>query len=144
MAGYPFIYGEYDNAGAEMRRYVVFMIAMSMPMLPSGGAVAAGDAVNGEKLFKRCAACHTAGEGGANRVGPNLFGVYGSTAGSRAAGFRYSPALAGSGIVWDDEALDAWLASPRKFVAGTRMAFPGLTAADDRADVISYLKTLTK
>jgi cytochrome c len=107
-----------------------------------GTAAAEGDAGNGEKLFKRCAVCHTAADGAANKIGPNLFGVFGSTAGSRATGFNYSPALAASGIVWTEQTLDVWLARPRDLVAKTRMSFPGFKEPTERADVIAYLKTL--
>lgn len=126
-----------------MRQIVYATILATLSVLP-GSALAAGDIASGEKLFRRCAACHTAAEGAANKIGPNLFDVFGSTAGERPTKFKYSPGLAESGIVWDEENLDKWLTRPRSLVAKTRMAFPGFKKANERADVIAYLKTLTK
>lgn len=125
-----------------MHRIFVALLVATGLVLTAGAAMADGDTVNGEKLFKRCAVCHTASAGAANRIGPNLFGVVGAIAGKRATGFKYSPALSGSAIVWTDEMLDAWLTSPQKLVPGTRMTFAGINNADQRADVVAYLKTL--
>jgi cytochrome c len=109
---------------------------------PAEGAAVAvvGDAAKGEQVFKKCASCHTANVGGANGIGPNLNGVAGSKVGAHAAGFAYSDALKGKGGTWDDAALDAWLANPRGFAAGNKMTFAGLSDAQQRADVIAYLK----
>lgn len=83
-------------------------------------------------------------EGGANKVGPNLWGVIGSNAGARETGFKYSKAVAESGLVWTDENLDQYLANPREFIKGNRMAFAGVRKDKDRADVIAYLKSATQ
>mgnify|MGYP003700640057 CR=1 FL=1 len=96
--------------------------------LSAGTALAAGDAANGEKVFKRCAACHTVGEDAKHRVGPHLNDIIGRTAGS-SEGFKYSKAMveAGAGgTVWDEETLDAYLADPRGYIKGNRMSFAGL------------------
>ena len=83
----------------------------------SGGVT--GDAKAGEKVFKsQCTRCHTIDEGGKDKVGPNLFGVFGGTAGVRAASFgkRHSKAMKASGVVWNEETLEGFLANPKKFM----------------------------
>ena len=107
-----------------------------------GAAVAvAGDPAKGEATFAKCKSCHTIDAGGANGIGPNLHGIFGAPIGEGAGGFAFSDALKGKGGNWDDASLDAWLTSPRAFAAGTKMTFAGLPKAEDRADVIAYLKT---
>jgi len=122
--------------------FAIRSLFVSMVLAVSGAvpALAQGDPEAGENVFRRCAACH-ATQLGQHRVGPSLAGVFGAEAGT-AEGFRYSDALKASGIVWDEEALDQYLANPRVFIPGNRMAFPGLRGEQDRADVIEYLKTL--
>lgn len=108
-------------------------------------AIAQGDAANGEKVFRKCQACHTVEEG-KNKVGPSLYNVIGRKAGSL-EGFRYSSAMeeyGAAGQVWDEETLNAYLEAPKQVVEGTKMAFAGLKKAEDREDVISYLKQFTK
>jgi cytochrome c len=99
------------------------------------------DVERGQSVFKRCAACHVVDQP-KNRVGPHLVGLFGRESGS-VEGFAYSSALRGSGIVWDEQQLDAYLENPRKHVKGTRMAFAGLKDPQDRQDVIAYLKQAT-
>jgi cytochrome c len=97
----------------------------------------------GEKVFRQCKACHQVGEGAKNRVGPQLNGVMGRAAGA-VEGFKYSSALDGmaaDGLVWDDENLAAFLADPRGFMKGTRMAFAGLRSDEDIAAITAYLST---
>jgi cytochrome c2 len=91
-------------------------------------------------VFERCAACHS-GKDSAKDVGPSLVGVFGRKAGSL-EDFRYSRALARSGITWDERSLDAFLKSPEQFIPGTRMPFEGLASDAERAEVIRYLQTL--
>nr|WP_255504810.1 cytochrome c family protein [Novosphingobium sp. EMRT-2] len=100
-----------------------------------------GDAAKGEKIFAKCKACHTIEQGGANGIGPNLFGIAGEKVAGDRGGFAFSDALKAKGGTWDDATLDAWLSGPAKFAAGTKMTFAGLPSAQDRADVIAYLKT---
>jgi len=108
--------------------------------LTAGTAFAEGDVAAGEKVYKKCKACHTVDKDGKNKVGPNLWGIVGKDAAQ--AEFKYSKAMKGAGIVWSEDVLDAYLAAPRKYVKGTKMAFAGLKKEKDRADVIAYLKTL--
>lgn len=99
-----------------------------------------GDAGKGEKIFAQCKACHAVGEG-QNRVGPTLYGVVGRRAGT-VPGYNYSQANKDSGAIWTEDTLFRYLEAPQKFIPGTKMAFPGLKQAQDRADVIAYLRTL--
>ena len=99
----------------------------------------AGDAGKGEKVFKKCAACHTAEKGGKNKVGPNLSGVIGRAAGA-VDGFKYSSAMKDSGLTWDEATLSKYLENPKKFVPKNKMAFAGLKKQEDRDDVIAFLK----
>lgn len=98
-----------------------------------------GDAAAGETVFAQCKTCHLIEEG-KNGVGPSLHGIVGRDAGT-IAGFNYSDANANSGVTWTPEVLFEYLEAPRDFMPGTRMAFPGLKDAQDRADVIAYLET---
>jgi len=104
-------------------------------------AVADGDAAKGEKVFAKCKACHTI-EAGKNRVGPTLAGVFGRSAGTL-EGFKFSDAMKGSGIVWNEETISDYLEAPKQFIPGNKMAFPGLKKEEERADVIAYLKQAT-
>nr|WP_230487871.1 c-type cytochrome [Novosphingobium sp. ES2-1] len=79
-------------------------------------------------------------QGGANGIGPNLFGTVGAPVAGH-AGFAYSDALKGKGGTWDDGTLDAWLKNPKAFAAGTKMTFAGIADDQQRADVIAYLKS---
>ena len=104
-------------------------------------AANAGDAVNGKIVFARCAICHTVQKGGANGLGPNLFGVAGRKAASL-PNFMYSGALKSSGIVWTPEKLRAWIGGPARLVPGTKMAFAGISNTKQADDVVAYLATL--
>jgi len=100
-----------------------------------------GDVEAGEKVFRKCKACHQVGEGAKNRVGPILTGIVGKVAGQN-ADFKYSDAMAAKGeegMEWTVENLSAFLEKPRDFVKGTKMSFPGLKKEDERANVITYL-----
>ena len=107
-------------------------------LLCSSSAFADADAVKGKQLFNRCSACHSTE--GQNKSGPPLNGVSGRKAGI-AQGYNYSPAIVGSNVTWTDEALDRYLAGPTKMIRGSRMSV-SITREQDRADLISYLKTL--
>jgi cytochrome c len=99
----------------------------------------AAAAEDGERVFQKCFACHSVVEGENNLPGPNLRGVVGRKA-ATLAGFDFSPALAGSGLVWDDTTLDRFLADPLAAVPGTSMSFPGLRRPEERRAVIAYLR----
>ena len=101
--------------------------------------LASADPAKGEQVFKKCAACHNADNGGANALGPNLWGVLGEPIGKGAHGFAFSEALAGHGGNWDWDTLGQWLANPKKFAPGTKMTFAGLSNPEDRANVIAFL-----
>ena len=104
----------------------------------------AQDTYLGEKIFKKCKACHAVGAGAKNKVGPHLNALAGRKAGSL-EGYKYSKAMAGAGeegLVWTKETLGKFLAKPKAFMKKTKMAFPGLEKEEDRANVIAYLLTL--
>jgi cytochrome c len=108
---------------------------------------AEGSAATGEDIFNQvCQACHTVDEAGADKVGPNLFGLFGARAGQRAYSFerRHSTALKKSGVVWSDETLDRFLENPGEFIPGNRMPFVGMRKTADRDDVLAYLKSVTR
>jgi len=98
----------------------------------------AADAVRGQQLYVECIACHSL-EPGVHGIGPSLHGVFNRQAGV-VDGFRYSPALRRSGIIWTADTLDAFIADSQKFLAGNRMPFAGMPEAADRADLIAYLQ----
>jgi cytochrome c len=101
--------------------------------------VAAADAAKGEAVFKKCAACHKLD--GSNGVGPHLDGVVGRDVAS-VDGFGYSDVLTGLDGAWDADKLFHFVANPKTFAPGTKMAFAGLPKAEDRANVIAYLQSL--
>lgn len=119
-------------------------VALSFITVATPTLVHAQDAEAGKKVFRRCTACHTVDEGGKNKVGPNLWGIFGSTAAARPTGYKYSDAMKASGIVWDDATMSNYLENPRKMLPKTRMAFPGLKKAEQRDNVIAYLKSVTQ
>jgi cytochrome c len=105
-------------------------------------ADAAGDPEAGAEVFRTCAACHTL-EPGAHRTGPSLAGVFGRKAGTAEGFNRYSDALRSADLVWNEDALNTFLADPQAFLPGNRMTFPGIADAQGRADVIAYLQIAT-
>ncbi|MBI1383407.1 MAG: c-type cytochrome [Rhizobiales bacterium] len=110
---------------------------------PIGARLATADVAAGEKVFKKCTACHGVEAGGANRVGPNLHNIVGRGIGA-VDGFAYSGPMKEHGGAWDYEALDAFLANPKGYMKGTKMAFAGIKKPDERADLIAYLKANTE
>ena len=115
--------------------------ACFLAALLSTPALAAGDAAKGKAVFARCAICHTVEKDAGNGVGPDLFGIYGRKAAS-VEGFNYSGPLKASGITWNEENLEKWIAGPAKMVPGTKMAFAGISNHSQVEDVIAYLHTL--
>jgi cytochrome c len=104
--------------------------------------LASADVAHGQTVFKACAACHDASEGGPNKVGPNLWGVVGRPHAAH-EGFAYSDALkAFAGKPWSYDEINHFIANPKHYAPGTKMTFAGLKKVQDRADVIAYLRTL--
>jgi cytochrome c len=108
-------------------------------IIASGLSAQAADPVAGERIFKRCLACHMVGEDAKPRVGPVLNGLIGRKAGTY-EGFKYTEANRNSGIVWDEATLTEYLRNPRVKIPGTSMAFPGIKKDEEIADLIAYLK----
>ena len=121
------------------RRTLIVALSVAFAATP---AYAAGDAAKGERLFNRCKACHSL-EAGKNRLGPNLAGLFGRTAGA-VEGFNYSAAMKDSGVTWSEATLAEFLADPRNYIPRNRMTFPGLRKETERADLIAYLVDATK
>ena len=100
--------------------------------------MAMGDVASGEKIFKKCAACHSIVKGGKNNIGPALYNVVGRKTGA-VTDYKYSKALASFDKEWTLEELNGYLIKPAKWIKGTKMAFAGLRRETDRASVILYL-----
>ena len=100
----------------------------------------AADPVNGKKVFKKCAACHSLQEG-KNKIGPSLHNLLGRKSGS-VEGYKYSKAMKNSDVVWDEKSLDKFLTKPRKFIKRTKMSFWGIKKKSLRDDLISFFKQL--
>ena len=100
--------------------------------------ISMGDLATGEKVFKKCAACHSIVKGGKNNIGPALYNVVGRQVGA-VNDYKYSKALSGYGKEWTFEELNGYLLKPAKWIKGTKMAFAGLRKEKDRASVILYL-----
>lgn len=126
--GYPIEGVEAEGeGGAEAEQPIAFYLASA-------------DAAKGEQVFKKCAACHNADPGGANALGPALFGTMGKPLASH-PGFAYTDALKGVGGTWDWDKMSAWLANPKKFAPGTKMTFAGLSNPQDRANIMLFLNS---
>lgn len=119
---------------------VILTAAALLALALAAPAHAAGDPVAGKAVFAKCGICHKT-EAGKNFIGPSLFGVVGRKS-ATAPGFSYSDAVKKLNVTWDDATLDKWLTNPAAMAPGTRMVFPGLPNAQDRANVIAYLATL--
>ena len=105
-----------------------------------GQLLALGDLVHGEKVFKKCSACHMIASGGKNMIGPNLWSVIGRTAGS-VSDYKYSKAMVAYGKEWTFEEMNSYLIKPQAYVKGTKMAFAGLRKEKDRASVILFMNS---
>jgi cytochrome c len=115
--------------------------AAAGPVIPLATLLSTGDVAKGEAQFAKCASCHTINAGGANGIGPNLNAVLGDHIGKGRGGYAFSDALGGHGGEWTWENMDAWLTNPKKFAAGTKMGFAGISNAQDRASLLLYLNT---
>lgn len=105
--------------------------------------MASADPAAGQAVAKKCATCHTFEEGGANKIGPNLWNIVGAPAAHLGDGFKYSDAMKGSGFTWDYATLDKYLADPKGTLPGNKMSFIGIKKPEDRANLIAYLRTLS-
>jgi len=108
---------------------------------PIEALLAKADPAKGEGIFKKCTSCHTINQGGANGIGPNLYGVVGDHIAEGRGGFAFSDALKSHGGTWDFANLNQWLKSPKAFASGTKMTFAGLGSGEDRANLIAWLNT---
>ena len=102
--------------------------------------LAMGDLCHGEKVFKKCSACHQIAADGKNMIGPNLWGVIGRTAGS-VSDYKYSKAMIAYAKEWSYEEMNSYLIKPQAYIKGTKMAFAGLRKEKDRASVILYMNS---
>ncbi len=118
--------GEAGGAAAEAEKPIAFYLATA-------------NLEKGANSFKKCAACHTINQGGANGIGPNLYATVGKNH-AHIAGFAYSSAMTDTkGKTWDFDGLNEWLKSPKAYIPGNKMSFAGLGKPQERADVIAYL-----
>lgn len=121
-----------------MFKTLLTTMALSLSLsLTTGAAFAEGDVKAGKKVFKKCKACHTV-KPGKNKVGPSLHGILGKAAGS-VEGFKYSDAMAGSGLTWDEETFTTFMKDPKGTVPGSKMVFRGLKKDKDIVNLIAYL-----
>ncbi|WP_156901338.1 c-type cytochrome [Nisaea denitrificans] len=121
-----------------LRKVAMTAVLLALTVSP---ALAEGDAAKGEKVFRKCKACHVVDKE-KNRVGPHLVGIIGRSA-AGVEKFKYSKALkakAAEGLVWDEASLAEFLKAPKKYLKGTKMAFVGLKKQDDIDNVIAYIK----
>ena len=121
------------------KNLVICQMALALSLILGAAPAVANDVASGEKVFKRCKACHYADKE-KNKTGPYLVNVIDRKAGA-IEGYKYSKAMAASGLVWDEATLTAYLKAPKKFLKGTKMAFAGLKKDDDIKNLIAYLKT---
>jgi len=137
QAGYEIAAGEVSTDGESSSA------ATGPAYEPIEPLLASADLGAGETVFKKCASCHTWEQGGANKVGPNLWNVVGGAIGSNHPEFSYSAALKayGAGKTWTYEELNGFMFKPRTHVKGTAMGFAGLAKVEDRANLIGWMRT---
>jgi len=128
-----------------MNHSILAVAAVSLTLTFATGSALAQDAEAGKTEFKKCMACHAAGEGATNRVGPVLNDVFGRTAGTY-AGYKYSQAMidkGAAGLVWDHDTLAQYLHKPKDMVPGTKMTFAGIADPAAVENLLAYLVTLS-
>ena len=127
-----------------MKKYQTTALALSAAIFLASQCLAAeGNVDRGRRVFGACAACHSL-EPGKNMTGPSLANIWNRKAGSLESFTRYSDALKSANIVWDDKALDRWIADPQDVVPGNQMTFAGVEGVQQRADLLAFLKEATK
>ena len=119
-------------------RYFAALMAVLLGCIPA--LAAEGNAQRGEAIYSRCMACHALAQ---NRVGPRHCGLFGRKAGT-APNYQYSSAMKKYGVIWNEETLDHFIENPMKAVPGTKMGYAGVKDAQERADLIAYLKKATR
>ena len=123
-----------------------FAISLALTAGATPGHAEGNVTVGKDSFDANCEGCHSVEKGGPDKIGPNLFGLFGATAGRRALSFesRHSDEMKSSGVVWSEETLDQFLESPVEFIPFTKMPFTGFPKKTDRDDVIAYLKSVTQ
>ena len=129
--GYKVEVAENDNASQNAKTSEVEEIDIS-------ALLAMGNIEHGEKVFKKCSACHVVNKGGENKIGPALYGVLGRQV-AALGDYKYSKAMAAYDKTWTFEEMNGYLRKPQSYIKGTKMAFAGLRKEKDRASVILYL-----
>lgn len=115
------------------------LVLTAAALAASAGAALAQDAAAGEEVFKKCRACHQVGETAKNAVGPKLNGLFGRKSGT-VEGFNYSEANKNSGVTWDEPTFAKYIADPKGFMPGNKMAFAGVKDEKDVKDLTAFLK----
>jgi cytochrome c len=110
-------------------------------VVPIATLLTTADPAKGAEVFKKCASCHNAAQGGANGIGPNLWGIIGNKHAHSPTFANYSEGMKAMPGVWDFDAMNAWLTKPSAYVKGTKMNFAGLSKPEDRANLIAWLNT---
>jgi cytochrome c len=125
--------------------YTLLVAAASLLLaaLPFMSITQPGNAANGERMYRACAACHSL-EPDRNMTGPSLADLWNRKSGGLLSFPRYSPALKSAGIIWNDDTLDEWIKDPQHFIPGNTMTFPGIKESRQRADLLAYLKEASK
>ena len=130
------------EAGAEAGHAPAGGAAKAAAVEPIEPALAKADPARGQQLSKPCVQCHSFEKGGANKIGPALFGIMSENI-AAVPNYQFSPALAAhKSEKWDLDKLNIWLLRPQEFAKGTKMSFPGLPKVQDRADVVAYMQSL--
>jgi cytochrome c len=125
-----------------MKKHVLFGLVAGVALMAGVSAASAQSAAEGEKVFRQCKACHSL-EAGKKGVGPSLSGLIGRQSGS-VEGFAYSPAMKGAAITWNEENLTKYIADPKGFIAGNKMAFAGVKKEEDLKNLVAYLSEAAK
>ena len=127
-----------------MNSWTAAAVAALAVSLASAASAQDGDVARGQRLFnQQCRSCHTLEKGGASVAGPNLYGLFGSKAGT-AQGYEFSESMLRSGLLWDDKTVADYLRDPKATVPGTKMVYGGMKQAGQLADMVAYLKQATK